>query len=341
MLQYFCPNCNTLLKETYESTIDNRRLLLANSAEECPTCGCSLSKTLKRELKSKSEQKQQNSIQQQSNSSLMPKFQTAYEEIDSRLTFDIKKIDESINLMTGECVCIIGERKYTKIALARLCVRALLSKKHGGIDSPNVIVIDAGNSLDVYQHVDFARQYGLDIKKKVLQNIIISRVFTIYQLANIIINELPKVIQQYDHTKLIVIYDLLDMFLRDPQLEVEEGRCIIKEIIISLKQRREIFGNTLIVTSLSSSSSSYHNYKHQSSSSSAPYYKIILPRFDKHIEVAARTDNNKKIRTTSLEVKVKDSSRGRLHSKHYNSNSSSTSYVFPIEERDLLLVTRR
>jgi hypothetical protein len=28
-----------------------------------------------------------------------------------------------------------------------------------------VITIDAGNSLDFYQFVEFARQYGLDIKE--------------------------------------------------------------------------------------------------------------------------------------------------------------------------------
>jgi hypothetical protein len=349
LLQYFCSNCNTLLKETYES-VDNSRFLI-NPAEECPTCGCLLSKTLTRELKSEQKKQQlllqkQNSIQgqQSTSSSPLPKFQTAYEQFGCRLTFDIKKIDDCIRPRIGERICIIGERKYTKVLLARLCVRALLPKRHGGdagdgFESSNVIVIDAGNSLDVYQHVNFARQYGLDIKK-VLQHIIISRVFTIYQLANIIVYELPKIIDQYDDdTKLIVIYDLLDMFLRDPQLEVEEGQRLIKEIMTTLKQRREIFGNILIVTSLSS----YHNYCHQSSSSSAPYYKIILPRFDKHIEIMTTTTgstNKKKISTTSLEGKVKDNSKGRLHSKHYNSNSSH-SCVFPIEERDLLLVTPR
>ena len=267
----------------------------------------------------------------------MPKFQTAYEEFDSRLTLDIEKIDESISLRIGECLCIIGERKYTKILLARLCVRALLSKRRGGLNSTKVIVIDAGNSLDVYQHVNFARQYGLDIKKKVLQHIIISRVFTVYQLTNIIMYEMPKIIEQYDDAKLIVISDLLDMFLRDPQLEVEEGQRLIKKIISSLK-RRETFGNILTVISLSSS---YGNYKHQSSS--AAYHRILLPRFDKYIEIITTrsTDNNKKS-STSLEGKVKDNSKARLHSKHYNSNKdSSDSCVFPIEERDLLLVTPR
>jgi hypothetical protein len=50
--------------------------------------------------------------------------------------------------------------------------------------------------LDIYQYVSFARQYGLDIKK-FLQTIVVSRMFTIYQLANTIIYELPKIIIQH------------------------------------------------------------------------------------------------------------------------------------------------
>jgi hypothetical protein len=36
----------------------------------------------------------------------------------------------------------------------------------------------------------------MDEIKRVLQNIIVSRVFTIYQLANLVINELPRIIEQ-------------------------------------------------------------------------------------------------------------------------------------------------
>jgi hypothetical protein len=63
-----------------------------------------------------------------------------------------------------------------------------------------IIFIDAGNDLDIYQYVSFVRQYGLDIKK-FLQSIVVSRMFTIYQLANTIIYELPKlIIQHLQHT---------------------------------------------------------------------------------------------------------------------------------------------
>jgi hypothetical protein len=35
----------------------------------------------------------------------------------------------------------------------------------------HIILIDAGNDLDIYQYVNFARRYGLDIKK-FLQSIV-------------------------------------------------------------------------------------------------------------------------------------------------------------------------
>ena len=75
----------------------------------------------------------------------------------------------------------------------------------------NVILIDAGNDIDFYQYVDFARQYyRRDVISRVLNNTIVTRCFTIYQLADIVINRLPNVIQQYD-AKMVVVYNLLDM----------------------------------------------------------------------------------------------------------------------------------
>ena len=121
------------------------------------------------------------------------KFQTAYSDIEDRrkrriLIFDIEKTDSfCINLTIEDCVCIVGKRQYTNAILMRLCVRALMSKRQGGFESTNVIFIDAGEkSSDVYQCVDFERQYGLD-KEMVLHSILVTRAFTIYQLADLLI----------------------------------------------------------------------------------------------------------------------------------------------------------
>lgn len=57
-------------------------------------------------------------------------------------------------------------------------MRALLPARFGGLGSPYVIVVDAGNKSDFYQTVNFARQYGLDLNST-LDRIIVSRTFTI------------------------------------------------------------------------------------------------------------------------------------------------------------------
>jgi hypothetical protein len=103
------------------------------------------------------------------------KFQTAYDEFVGQFTFGIKALDSSfLNLKTGDTLGIIAgsnnSRKYTNILMTRLSIHSLLSKKQGGVGSPFVITIDAVNSLDFYQYVNFARQYSLDIKKDITKN---------------------------------------------------------------------------------------------------------------------------------------------------------------------------
>ena len=127
---------------------------------------------------------------------LSVEFQTAYSQIqdfDIRFAFDIKKIDSILDLKANGTLCIVGEQKYTRILIERLCVHSMLPKRYGGIgpDYSKVIVIDAGNCSNVYQFVDFARQYGLETKN-VLRGIVVSRVFTIYQVAHLVIHSCQK-----------------------------------------------------------------------------------------------------------------------------------------------------
>jgi hypothetical protein len=95
--------------------------------------------------------------------------------------------------------------------------------------------------LDPYQCVNFARQYGLDTND-VLNRIIVSRLFTIYQLTNLIIYELPRILEKWK-SKVIIISDLLHLFLQDPQADVEESKYLIKQIVKSLQR----FLNTTLV----------------------------------------------------------------------------------------------
>ena len=161
----------------------------------------------------------------------------------------------------------------------RLCIHSLLPKRHDGIGGPDyskIIAIDAGNCTDVYQLVDFARQYGLEIEK-VLKNIVVSRVFTIYQLAYLIVHKLQEAIEQFSSEKknrLIVIYGLLHLFVSDPHADKADAKNLIKEIASSL---RKVSKERFIIVSFA-----HCNMEYQ---------KLLLPVFDNCIEITNNIDD--------------------------------------------------
>lgn len=91
--------------------------------------------------------------------------------------------------------------------IPKLCVKGLMPHHYGGLESPNVIIIDGGiNEIDFYRIVEQSQELGVNIDL-VLDGIILSRSFTINQLAHTIIFELPKWIQKYK-SKLVVITNI-------------------------------------------------------------------------------------------------------------------------------------
>jgi hypothetical protein len=354
LLQYFCSECGLLLKQS-KTELNHAQLGRGGlgQGEECPKCDSLLSHTLQqRRIREghaslvTEREEDLNEIQSQS-SSFIPRFQTAYEEYNNNSSssnqfgFDIHKIDSFLNLNTGEILGIIGEQKYTQPFVARLCVNALMmqSKRRrikrlgvGGermsCTEKHIIFVDGGNDLDIYQYVNFARQYGLDIKK-FLQSIVVSRMFTIYQLANTIIYDLSKlIIQQQYEPKVIVISDLLDMFVNDPHIKVEESKNLLKEIMVSIlrtrrrRRTREISGNCLIVISLSC--------RHRQQQQSLHLYnKILLPRFDKRVEIidggSGGSNGSFKVKTTTTK------------NKNDHRAVDRQSELFSVTEKDLLI----
>ena len=206
------------------------------------------------------------------------KFQSAYEEFIGRFTFGIEALDSPLlNLKTGDTLGIVGDgsnyRNYTNILMTRLSIRSLFSRRLGGVGSPYVITVDAGKSLDFYQYVNFARLCCLDIKE-ILQRIIVSRAFTVYHLADLIINELPKVIKQFD-TRLVLFQIYCICLFMIQMLIVKRPIYLIKEIVSAIRK-----------ISMSSSSSPRQilgviSWNHHQSSCN----DILLSKLDKHIEI--------------------------------------------------------
>jgi Rad51 len=334
LYQYKCLRCDTLLKET-ESPID-RSIFRFLKNERCSSCGSILHE------QTVVQQQQPSTILQNNDSSLSSScplstcisqplptpttFETAYDlqqqKRSAKLTFDIAEIDSLLELsdIGGSSICIASSSggksrdgcwHANNALVTRLCIRALMSRRHGGLESPSVIFVDAGNCSDIYQTVNFARQYGLDIQK-VLDSIIVSRPFTIHQLAGLIIHELQLAIECAS-AKLVVVSDMLRMFCQDLQLDLDEVHWLLREIARSLWK---IATHALVVISIDNNC--------------PPQYQSFLPAFDNRIDIIAATASTTDTSTHNLQLEV--TSR-RLHygSKHRLS----------LHERDLRVVPGR
>jgi uncharacterized protein YueI len=173
----------------------------------------------------------------------VPKFKTALEYRD-RFTFGFDKLDSKLQLHLDDMIGIFGETRYSNALVTRLVVRSLLPHNHGGVDAENVIVIDADNSSSPYLYVNIAREYGMHYRS-VLHKVLVSRQFTIYQLTNTILYDLPKRIQLHK-PKVIVISGLLDQFYQDPYINIAEAETLVSQIVTSLHKIKDVF---IILTS--------------------------------------------------------------------------------------------
>jgi hypothetical protein len=239
--QYLCAACGSILKET---SIDIETSLV----EDCPKCGAFLANALKKRY-----------IELEAAISL-PKFQSAYDL--TKFKIDIEKISKLMPLSSTGSLCIAGHK--ANLLLTRLCVRALLPARFGGLDSPYVIIVDAGNKSDFYQTVNFCKQYGLNLKSA-LDRIIVSRTFTIHQLKSLLQRELPKVVQKYS-AGVVIVPGLLDLF-DDPNIKKKEAKKVILRIMHLIK---DVSDRLLIIASLQESK----------------YADLVMPSFDKRIELS-------------------------------------------------------
>jgi Rad51 len=224
--QYLCSTCDSVLKETTEY------IEIHSLREECPSCGSILAESLIRR------------ILRPEVKIFSPMIQTADTLLQLRnIRFDIPKIDSFIALTTTDLCCISGYG--ANLLLARLCVRSLLPERYGGLNSPYVIVADAGNHTDVYSAVNFARQYGIS-KKDVAEKILVVRAFTVHQVRRLISVELPEIVQKYQ-IRSVIVPGLLNVFDGEPNMRMKDVK---KEILRIMDAINGLSARVLVVTSV-------------------------------------------------------------------------------------------
>jgi hypothetical protein len=111
-----------------------------------------------------------------------------------------------------------------------LCIRAQLPPQLGGLGS-NVVFIDGANTFRLYQITRLARLHQLN-PKQVLDRIYISRAFTAYQMAALILQKLEDTVKTCN-AKLIIISDIAAMFL-DKDVQEEEAKRIYSQVTTRL-----------------------------------------------------------------------------------------------------------
>lgn len=117
-----------------------------------------------------------------------------------------------------------------------VCFRAQLPKEAGGSDS-SVVLIDGGNRSDLYLFSSFAKLYGVR-PGKALRRVVTSRAFTMYQTADLVVNQLSRVVDEYG-AKVVVLSDVFGTLGEEAGLRAEEARRLAGAVRRGLDEVRK------------------------------------------------------------------------------------------------------
>jgi hypothetical protein len=146
------------------------------------------------------------------------------------LSLNMRNINQLFpGFATGDFALLHGSHAVSSLA-SLLCIRAQLPPQLGGLGS-NVVFIDGGNTFRLYQITRLARLHQLD-PKQVLDRIYISRAFTAYQMAALILQKLEYAVKTCN-AKLVIISDIAAMFL-DKDVQEEEAKRIYSQVTTRL-----------------------------------------------------------------------------------------------------------
>jgi hypothetical protein len=152
----------------------------------------------------------------------VPKFISAQKLLEDKFKLEFSNNNEDnkkkgksrrqiLELNLGDIACFV---KPHSDFVCDTIVRGILPKRHNGLESHTVYVLVTDNKFDFYNIADISdKKYR--VLDRALKNVIVQRVFTIYQLAHFLIIDLEKDLRKYK-SKLLVITG--DFYLSDSQI---------------------------------------------------------------------------------------------------------------------------
>ena len=165
----------------------------------------------------------------------LPKFISAQKLLEDKFILEFSKDArkarkrQTIELTIGDIACFV--KPHTDFVCDTI-VRGILPKRHNGLESPTVFVLITDNKFDFYNITEVAEK-KYRILDRALKNVIVRRMFTIYQLAHFLIKELEKDLEKYK-SKLVVITG--DFFLSDPQITKQDKDWLYPQMIKAIKK---------------------------------------------------------------------------------------------------------
>jgi hypothetical protein len=143
----------------------------------------------------------------------------------NRFSLDFSLLDRLLQPIAPDNLLMLEGHGASAVA-ELIAFRAQLPRERGGLDSTTVF-IDGGNRSDPYLLASLARRYSMDTRRA-LRRVRNCRVFTMYQLANLLSNDLVEMAETYG-SKLVVIADLLGTF-NEPGTSTNETDRLLEAV---------------------------------------------------------------------------------------------------------------
>jgi Rad51 len=220
---YSCAVCGDVLDVRKE--LASPDCILDSLMGTCPSCGAGLEDSIDCRLGSAPDDWQRRDVRHQAprvagERRKRPLFQSA--SSFNRFSLDFSPLDALVQPLTPDHLLVL--EGHGASAVAELAAfRAQLPRERGGLDSTTVFV-DGGNCSDPYLFASLARRYSLDVRKA-LRRVTNCRIFTSYQLANVLSKEVMGMVETYG-SKLLVVAGLLGTFNEPDTSDTEAGRLL-------------------------------------------------------------------------------------------------------------------
>jgi hypothetical protein len=154
----------------------------------------------------------------------------------------IKELDDILGgFKSGEITYIDGDSNLISNIPNHICVNTYR------MFCSNVVYIDGGICADPYKISNYARKMEVD-QKELLEHVLISRAFTVYQLTTLIQDRLEKTIIRYKPLTLII--GRFPILYLDSDVPPKEARTLLRSNLHKIRELTTKYDLVTIFTNL-------------------------------------------------------------------------------------------